>query len=214
MPARCSCRRTRTREPIELVSYAELEEGWKAFNRVYLYLYDPADQARIDDLLGQDADPDRNRERALATSQSEVEGDSGDAYAWFNLGSNLVYFERYGEAAGAFDRAMELGLPWRFTRYQFGPYLALFHQGRFEELYELADYTLFRTYKAEEFEPVAGLGPLPDGGSGRSDRGLPLSPDGQSQLPRCAVRAGIRGSFAVNSPPEVHSRQVRSYSKE
>src|SRR3970282_444316 len=128
----------------------ELEEGWEAFNRVYIYLYPAEAQAEIDALLGEDADPDLNRERALDAARRAIEDDSQNAFAWFNLGSNLVYFERYGEAADAFDTALGLGLPWRFTRYQFGPYIAYFHQGRFEELIELADYTLFRTQKAEE----------------------------------------------------------------
>jgi hypothetical protein len=136
--------------PDRRVPYAELDEGWKAFNRVFLYLYPLEAQAEIDALLGADADADANRQRALDTAEVEVEADPQDAYAWFNLGSNLVYFERYGEAVDAFENALNLGLPWRFTRYQFGPYIAYFHQGRFEELMELADYTLFRTEKAEE----------------------------------------------------------------
>jgi tetratricopeptide (TPR) repeat protein len=73
-----------------------------------------------------------------------------DPYAWFSLGSNLVYFDRYGEAAQAFDTALGLGLPWRFTRYQFGPYIAYFNQARFQDLIDLADATLYRTYKSEE----------------------------------------------------------------
>jgi tetratricopeptide (TPR) repeat protein len=136
--------------PDREVPYAELDDGWQAFNRVFLYLFDPADQARIDSLLGEDADLDRNRQRALDTAQSELDADPEDAYAWFNLGTNLVYFERYGEAAQAFDTALDLGLPWRYTRYQFGPYIAYFNQGRFQDLIDLADYTLFRTEKAEE----------------------------------------------------------------
>jgi tetratricopeptide (TPR) repeat protein len=132
------------------VSYAELDDGWRAFNRVYLFLYDPADQPRIDSLLGDNADPDANRDHALAAAQAEIDRDPKDAYAWFNLGSNLVYFERYGEAAQAFDTARDIGLPWRFSRYQFGPYIAYFHQGRFQDIIDLADYTTFRTQKAEE----------------------------------------------------------------
>jgi tetratricopeptide (TPR) repeat protein len=136
--------------PDRKVPYAELDEGWQAFNRVFLYLYPPEAQGEIDALLGDDAGSDRNRQRALDRAQVSIENDPQDPFAWFNLGSNLVYFERYGEAAGAFDTALGLGLPWRFTRYQFGPYIAYFHQGRFEDLIELADYTLFRTQKAEE----------------------------------------------------------------
>ena len=39
-------------------------------------------------------------------------------FAWFNLGSDLVYFDRYEEAALAYDKARELGLPLRMFRYQ------------------------------------------------------------------------------------------------
>lgn len=132
------------------VSYAELDELWQAFNRVFLYVYRPESQPEIEVLLGPDADAGENRARALEAARAESEVDPDDSYAWFNLGTNLVYFERYGEAADAFDTALAIGLPWRFTRYQFGPYLAYFNQGRFDDVIELADATLFRTYKAEE----------------------------------------------------------------
>lgn len=136
--------------PDRRIGYAEMDEAWEAFNRVFIYVYPPEEQAAIDGLLGEDADPDQNRERALETARAAIEADPENPYAWFNLGSNLVYFERYGEAAEAFDTARSIGLPWRFSRYQFGPYIAYFHQGRFEDLIELAEYTLFRTEKAEE----------------------------------------------------------------
>jgi tetratricopeptide (TPR) repeat protein len=134
----------------QLVPYVELDRLWQAFNRVFLYLYRPEQQAEIDALLGPDADPATNRQRALEAAQAELSLDPENPYPWFNLGANLVYFERYGEAADAFDRALAIGLPWRFTRYQFGPYIAYFNQGRFEDVIELADATLFRTSKAEE----------------------------------------------------------------
>ncbi len=136
--------------PDRRVTYEDLDEGWRAFNRVYIFVYRAEEQATIDALLGPDSDPDFNRQRALDAARAEVEADPEDPYAWFNLGTNLVYFDRYGEAGSAFDTALALGLPWRFTRYQFGPYIAYFHQGRFEDLIELADATLFRTSKAEE----------------------------------------------------------------
>jgi len=133
-----------------IVSYEALEDGWRAFNRVFLYLYRPEDQAMIDALLEEDADPDVNRQRALDYAQAEVDRNPSDAYAWFNLGSNLVYFERYGQASSAYDTALKLGLPWRFTRYQFGPYIAYFNQGRLQDVIDLATATLYRTYKSEE----------------------------------------------------------------
>lgn len=132
------------------IGYQELDEGWRAFNRVFVYLYPPESEEQVERLLGPDADADRNRERALEEARAEIEADPEDAYAWFNLGTNLVYFERYGQAAEAYDTALSLGLPWRFTRYQFGPYIAYFHMGRVQDVIDLANATLYRTSKAEE----------------------------------------------------------------
>jgi len=136
--------------PDRTVSYEDLDVGWRQFNRVYMYIYLPQDEAQIQSILGEDADFDVNRSAALEMAQIEIEQDPQDPYGWFNLGTNLVYFERYGEASQAFDNALSLGLPWRFTRYQFGPYIAYFNQGRFQDVIDLAEATLFRTYKAEE----------------------------------------------------------------
>jgi tetratricopeptide (TPR) repeat protein len=136
--------------PDRIISYKELDERWREFNRVYMYIYLPQDEARIESILGEDADLDHNRRAALEAAQAEIESDPQEPYSWFNLGTNLVYFERYGEASQAFDNALALGLPWRFTRYQFGPYIAYFNQGRFQDVVDLAEATLFRTYKAEE----------------------------------------------------------------
>lgn len=132
------------------ISYQELDEGWQAFNRVFMYLFLPEQGETVLRLLGPDADVEQNRQAALERARREIEADPENAYAWFNLGTNLVYFERYGQAAEAYDQALALGLPWRFTRYQFGPYIAYFNIGRYQDLIELADATLFRTSKAEE----------------------------------------------------------------
>lgn len=136
--------------PDQWVSYLLVDEGWQAFNYVFLYLYPPEREQEVEQLLGPDADPDVNRQRALQRAEVEIEADSQNPYAWFNLGTNLLYFERYGEAAQAYDTALSIGLPWRFTRYQFGPYIAYFHQGRFQDVIDLANATLARTAKAKE----------------------------------------------------------------
>ncbi len=136
--------------PDREISYTELEEAWKAFNHVFMYVYPVADPAPLELLLGPDYDVDVNRERALARAQREIELDPEDEFSWFNLGSNLLYFERYLKAAEAYDMALTLGLPWRFTRYQFGPYIAYFHSGRTEDVIALTEATLQRTAKAEE----------------------------------------------------------------
>ena len=132
------------------VSYVDLDERWHAFNHVYIVVFPAGEAEAVAALMGDEADPEVNRRRALERSQAEVAADPDDAYAWFNLGTNLAHFERYAEAAQAYDTALGLGLPWRFTRYQFGPYIAYFNQGRFEDVIDLATSTLYRTSKSEE----------------------------------------------------------------
>ena len=124
--------------------------GWKIFNRVYFLVYLPDQENTIKAILGGDWDENFNRQHALETAQAETLKNPEDALAWFNVGSNQVYFERYAEAAEAYDKARDLGLPQRMLRYQFGPFLAYFHAGRMDDLTALVDYALQRTPNSEE----------------------------------------------------------------
>jgi tetratricopeptide (TPR) repeat protein len=132
------------------IPYEQLDADWQSFNRVYILVYPPDRQAQVEAILGTDWDPDANRQHALEIAQAETDDDPENAFAWFNLGSNLVYFERYDEAAQAYDTARNLGLPQRMLRYQFGPFLAYFHGGHLDDLIALTDYALQRTPNAEE----------------------------------------------------------------
>ncbi|MBN1267218.1 MAG: C39 family peptidase [Anaerolineales bacterium] len=132
------------------LTYEELEESWQPFNYIYMFVYPPEDQEQINALLGEDLEFEENRIRSLALAQMQIAADSEDAFAWFNQGTNLAGLERYDEAAQSYDRAIQLGLPWRFLRYQFGPYLAYFHSGRFEDLIAITELTLQRTPNSEE----------------------------------------------------------------
>ncbi|MDX1435750.1 MAG: C39 family peptidase, partial [Anaerolineales bacterium] len=132
------------------VAYDTLDANWKSFNRVYILIYPPDRDQEVKAILGPHWDVDYNRQYALETAQSEIDADREDGFAWFNLGSNLVYFERYSEAAKAFDQARTLDLPQRMLRYQFGPFFAYFHSGQTDDLLALTEYALQRTPNAEE----------------------------------------------------------------
>ena len=132
------------------ISYEQLEEDWAPFNNLYMLLYSSDDESELEFLLGTDWDVNANRQRALANARSNVEADPNNAYAWFNLGSDLVYFEEYEEAALAYDKARELSLPLRMFRYQFGPFWAYFHADRIDELTLLTDYARGITNMSEE----------------------------------------------------------------
>jgi len=132
------------------IPYETLDEYWQAFNRVYILIYLPQQEALVQRILSEDWDADTNREHALQIAQLETETDPENAFAWFNLGTNLMYFERYIEATDAYDKARELGLPQRMLRYQFGPFIAYFHTGQMDDLIALTDYALQITPNAEE----------------------------------------------------------------
>jgi hypothetical protein len=136
--------------PNQVISATTLDGYWQIFNRVYLLVYPPTQEESLKAILGDNWDPDLNRQHALEVSQAETQSQPGNAYAWFNLGSNLVYFERYGEAASAYDTARNLGLYQRMLRYQFGPFFAYFNDGETTELITVTEYALERTPNSEE----------------------------------------------------------------
>jgi tetratricopeptide (TPR) repeat protein len=138
------------RGPDLAISYTQLEEEWKPFNNLYMVMYFPQYEEEMMDLLASDWDPNLNRQRVLDATQAATATDSADAFDWFNYGSNLAYFRRYEEAAIAYDKAREIGLPLRMFRYQFGPFLAYFHSGRNDDLLVLTKYAIGITDMSEE----------------------------------------------------------------
>ena len=132
------------------ITYAKLEEEWRPFNNLYLVMDFPQFEDEMKSLLSSNWYPDMNRQNALAASQAHSAANPTDAFAWFNVGRNLVYFDRYDEAALAYAKAREIGLPWRMFRYQFGPFLAYFHSGRNDDLIVLTDYARGVTEMSEE----------------------------------------------------------------
>jgi tetratricopeptide (TPR) repeat protein len=119
--------------------------------------------------------------RARAAAEAEVEQKPHDPFAWFNLGSDLVALARFDEAARAYDRARQLGLPWRMLWYQFGPFRAYYETGRHDEVIALADATLRTAKYVEELYFWRGLaqqaqGDLP-GARAAWERALELNPN-------------------------------------
>ena len=134
----------------QVVRYEDLVSDWQSFNHVYIVLYRPEQEATVRALLGPDWDADANRQNTLQQAVQKTQETPNDGYAWFNMGTNLVYFDRYGEAVSAYERAIQAGLPQRMFRYQFGPFMAYFYNGNYDALIKLADYALRVTPNSEE----------------------------------------------------------------
>ncbi len=154
------------------VSYEEMLTGWRAFNDTYLLIYPAEREAEVLALLGPDADPTANAERAAQKALAEAPGLAGMAryFAQFNLGSSQIRLAQlsetvpeggdaakaqaeaanyYTQAAQAYDEAFRLysalpedDRPWRMLWYQTGPYYAYYFTGRYQEVIDLTTLTL------------------------------------------------------------------------
>lgn len=138
------------------VSYAEIDEFWRHFNNVYVVIYAPDREAEVLAILGPHVDAGDNFKYAAQKALEETGSLSGrdQFFAWFNRGSNLVFLEDYAAAAEAYDAAYsvyatlpEEERPWRMLWYQFGPYAAYYHTGRYQDVINLAYATLVNVDK-------------------------------------------------------------------
>lgn len=136
--------------PNQRIYYEDLDDNWQSFNRVYIMVYPPEIENTIINILGEDWDVDINRQKALETSERETQEDPQNTFAWFNLGTNLTYFEQYFQAAEAYGTALTIGLPQRMLRYQFGPFISYFHSFRTDDLLALTKTALVITRTSEE----------------------------------------------------------------
>ncbi|MCD6356448.1 MAG: C39 family peptidase [Anaerolineaceae bacterium] len=136
--------------PNQRLGYAELDDNWQSFNRVYIMVYLPENEVDLQRALGENWNVSTNRQNALEDAQREAQEDPNDAFAWFNIGTNLTYFEKHNDAAAAYDTARKLGLPQRMLRYQFGPFISYFHSLQTEEVMALTKFALKITRTSEE----------------------------------------------------------------
>lgn len=140
------------------IAYADVDDRWRPFNRDFLVLYRPEEEAAVQEILAGYWDMRYSAEVALHLSQEELNGSgTSDSFTLFNMGSSLIELERYEEAADAFDRARNTGLPFRMMWYQFGPFDAYYQMGRYQDILTIAREVLAATPGVEETYYYAGL---------------------------------------------------------
>jgi len=163
--------------PSVKLEYAELDDLWRAFNRLYLVIYPDERSSVVRAIVGAAIDDRAMYTQAVAVARAESEADTQDAFTQFNLGASLVGLKRYAEATTAFDRARNLGLPWRMLWYQFEPYEAYLNAKRYDEVIALANATLSVFDGIEEAHYY---------------KGLALRAQGREQDARAAFQAALR----------------------
>jgi tetratricopeptide (TPR) repeat protein len=157
--------------PNVAVPYAQQSQFWEHFNDLYIVLYDGSREAELMSLLGDDADPNKNNYNALVQATNDAKANAQDPFAWFNIGTNYVALGIYDRAASAFDQARNLGLPWRMMWYQFGPFEAYYHVGRYQDMLDLADANL-NDGGGQYVEETFYYGGLAREGLGQNDRAI------------------------------------------
>ncbi len=143
--------------PSQHEPYPHFDDFWRQFNRTYIVIYRSEQREELAAVLGDNMDVTVNLWHTLSIAIDEVNENPRDAFAWFNLGTSYTQVGYYEDAAGSFDQARLLGLPWRMLWYQFGPYEAYYQVGRYDEVLALAEATLATTPDVEEYYYYRGM---------------------------------------------------------
>jgi tetratricopeptide (TPR) repeat protein len=137
--------------PDHRIKYAKLESEWRAFNFVYLITYAPDKEGLLMALMGPMWDENAANRAAYDRANKELGTltDMDQYFAWFNRGTAMIKLQDYAGAAQAYDQAFGLyqtlpedTRPYRMVWYQTGPYQAYYYTGRYQDLVNLADFTL------------------------------------------------------------------------
>jgi hypothetical protein len=143
------------RGPDITLTYENHYRYWRAFNHVYVVIYPLEREAEVLGILGPHADEAYNLQHAAEKAQAAIPTLEGRDlfFAYFNYGTSLVNLGDYFGAAQAYDTAYSEiyptipseARPWRLLWYQTGPYFAYYYTGRYQDVVNLADFTLEKT---------------------------------------------------------------------
>lgn len=154
------------------ISYGEFDRYWRHFNSNYIVLYTPEQEALVEEIIGDQLDEATMWAAALERTMAELDEEPENPFLWFNLGTIYNAQAEYEFAATAFDKAREIGLPWRMLWYQFGPYEAYYQIGRYQDVIELTNITLDRRPYFEESFYYRGLASIAVGEDSAGQRDL------------------------------------------
>jgi tetratricopeptide (TPR) repeat protein len=138
------------------ISYVQFDEWWRPFNRGYIPVYRPEQEALVAAILGDDWNEETNHRHALAQAQAETQT-LGDGYAFFNLGDEYLALGDPAAAVAAYDKAFAFEFPDHFLWYQFGPLEALNQVGDYQRVLDMAEKVIAQAGELEEARLERGL---------------------------------------------------------
>ncbi|MBN1430370.1 MAG: C39 family peptidase [Anaerolineae bacterium] len=128
--------------PVDYWDYERLDDLWRHFNRTYYVVYPPQNAAMVAAVPGLYTDDQAMYAGAVDLARTDLSRNPDDLWGWFNLGAGLTGLGDYQNAALAFDQTRAIGLPRRMLWYHFEPYQAYLAVGRYDDVIELATWTL------------------------------------------------------------------------
>lgn len=138
------------------ISRAQFDDWWRPFNRGYIPVYRPEQEALVAAILGDDWDEETNHRHALAQAQAETQT-LGDGYAFFNLGDEYLALGDPAAAVAAYDKAFAFEFPDHFLWYQFGPLEALNQVGDYQRVLDTSEQVIAQAGELEEARLQRGL---------------------------------------------------------
>ena len=140
------------------VKYETFQEEWRAFNYIFMVIYPAERENEIYEILGPWGDNEWSNRHALEMAKAEADSLTGmdQFFAWFNVGTSHVDLLEYADAAFAYDYALfvlypgihedDMKRPYRMLWYQTGPYWAYYYSGRYQDVIDRANHTLYNTH--------------------------------------------------------------------
>jgi tetratricopeptide (TPR) repeat protein len=138
------------------IPYAQFDEWWRPFDRGYIPVYRPEQEALVASILGDDWDSLANHRRALAQAQQETQT-FDDGYAFFNMGDEYLALGDAEAAVAAYDQAFTFQFPDHFLWYQFGPLEAFNAVGDHQRVLDITEPVLSLAGELEEARMQRGL---------------------------------------------------------
>lgn len=138
------------------IPYAQFDEWWRPFNRGYIPVYRPEQEALVAAILGDDWDVETNHGRALAQAEAETQT-FADGYAFFNLGDEYLALGDLGAAVAAYNAAFAFEFPDHFLWYQFGPLEAFNQVGDYQRVLDMTGPLIAQAVELEEVRLQRGL---------------------------------------------------------
>lgn len=124
-----------------LYSYEDFNALWKQFNYEYLVLVPPEKKEIAEAILKDNSDEKTAWENAVKNAKKELEENSNDIYAWFNLSVAYYNIGEYKKAVDEFEK-VENTLPFRTLWYQIEPIKAYYQLENYDRVITITDKIL------------------------------------------------------------------------